>query len=56
MEKKDHLTVDGIQEILEIRKEMNDGGKLRVYQIFTASKWNEYWIAFEGIPAYSQIY
>ena len=27
MEKKDHLTVDGIQEILEIRKEMNDGGK-----------------------------
>ena len=27
IEKKDHLTVEGIQEILKIRKEMNDGGK-----------------------------
>lgn len=27
MERKDHLTIEGIQEILKIRKEMNDGGK-----------------------------
>ena len=27
IETKDHLSVDGIQEILKIRKEMNDGGK-----------------------------
>jgi hypothetical protein len=27
IEKKDHLTIEGIQEILKIRKEMNDGGK-----------------------------
>jgi hypothetical protein len=27
IETQDHLTVKGIQEILEIRKEMNDGGK-----------------------------
>jgi len=27
IENKDHLTVDGIKEILKIRKEMNDGGK-----------------------------
>jgi hypothetical protein len=27
METKDHLTSDGIKEILKIRKEMNDGGK-----------------------------
>ena len=27
IEKKDHRTIEGIQEILEIRKEMNDGGK-----------------------------
>jgi hypothetical protein len=27
IEKKDHLTIQGIKEILKIRKEMNDGGK-----------------------------
>lgn len=27
IETKDHLTLEGIQEILKIRKEMNDGGK-----------------------------
>jgi len=27
IETKDHLTILGIEEILEIRKEMNDGGK-----------------------------
>ena len=27
IEKNDHLTVEGIKEILKIRKEMNDGGK-----------------------------
>ena len=27
IENKDHLTVEGIKKILEIRKEMNDGGK-----------------------------
>ncbi len=27
IEKKDHLTIEGIKEILQIRKEMNDGGK-----------------------------
>ena len=27
IEKGEHLTIGGIQEILEIRKEMNDGGK-----------------------------
>jgi hypothetical protein len=27
IENQDHLTVQGIQEILKIRKEMNDGGK-----------------------------
>jgi hypothetical protein len=27
IEKKDHLTLEGIKEILKIRKEMNDGGK-----------------------------
>jgi len=27
IEKKDHLTIEGIKEILKIRKEMNDGGK-----------------------------
>ena len=27
IENKDHLTVEGIKEILEIRKKMNDGGK-----------------------------
>lgn len=27
IEKKDHLTLEGIEKILEIRKEMNDGGK-----------------------------
>ena len=27
METKNHLTIEGIQEILKIRKEMNDGGK-----------------------------
>jgi len=27
MDKKDHLTPEGIQEILKIRKDMNDGGK-----------------------------
>ena len=27
IETKDHLTVEGIKEILKIRKEMNDGGK-----------------------------
>ena len=27
IENQDHLTVEGIQEILKIRKEMNDGGK-----------------------------
>jgi hypothetical protein len=26
IEKKDHLTIGGIKEILKIRKEMNDGG------------------------------
>ena len=26
IENKDHLTIEGIQEILKIRKEMNDGG------------------------------
>ena len=27
IETKDHLTIEGIQEILKIRKDMNDGGK-----------------------------
>jgi hypothetical protein len=27
IENKDHLTIEGIKEILKIRKEMNDGGK-----------------------------
>ena len=27
IETKDHLTIDGMKEILKIRKEMNDGGK-----------------------------
>ena len=27
IEMKDHLTIEGIKEILKIRKEMNDGGK-----------------------------
>ena len=27
IERKDHLTLEGIKEILKIRKEMNDGGK-----------------------------
>lgn len=27
IEEKDHLTLEGIKEILKIRKEMNDGGK-----------------------------
>ena len=27
IENKDHLTIEGIEKILEIRKEMNDGGK-----------------------------
>ena len=27
IENKDHLTVEGIQKILKLRKEMNDGGK-----------------------------
>ena len=27
MDKKDHLTPEGIQEIIKIRKDMNDGGK-----------------------------
>ena len=27
IETKDHLTVEGIKEILKVRKEMNDGGK-----------------------------
>ena len=27
IERKEHLTLEGIQEILKIRKEMNDGGK-----------------------------